>query len=153
MNIEYILPDQSTKLATKEEHSYIPPGNCSANLASCREKGILKLILVIFCISWKLAIGSINDIYETLTRFLSIKLCKWRQRRNIHTFPLVIAQPILHPVERYLVIQQENKRKAFFMFVFSSWPNVHYFITVTDKLYIRCTSRPDRDSNSQHQWW
>jgi hypothetical protein len=39
-------------------------------------KGILKLILVIFCISWKLAIGSINDIYETLTRFLSMKLCK-----------------------------------------------------------------------------
>ena len=36
----------------------------------------LKLILVIFCISWKLAIGSINDIYETLTRFLSMKLCK-----------------------------------------------------------------------------
>ena len=35
-------------------------------------KGILKLILVIFCISWKLAIGSINDIYETLTRFLSV---------------------------------------------------------------------------------
>jgi hypothetical protein len=35
-------------------------------------KGILKLILVIFCISWKLAI----DIYETLTRFLSMKLCK-----------------------------------------------------------------------------
>jgi hypothetical protein len=32
-------------------------------------KGILKLILVIFCISWKLAIGSINDIYVTLTRF------------------------------------------------------------------------------------
>jgi hypothetical protein len=30
--------------------------------------------LVIFCISWKL--GSINDIYETLTRFLSMKLCK-----------------------------------------------------------------------------
>jgi hypothetical protein len=29
-------------------------------------KGILKLILVILCISWKLAIGSINDIYETL---------------------------------------------------------------------------------------
>jgi hypothetical protein len=41
-----------------------------------RVKGILKLILVIFCISWKLAIGSINDIYETLTRFLSMKLCK-----------------------------------------------------------------------------
>jgi hypothetical protein len=39
-------------------------------------KGILKLILVIFCISWKLAVGSINDIYETLTRFLSMKLCK-----------------------------------------------------------------------------
>ena len=39
-------------------------------------KGILKLILVIFCISWKLAIGSINDIYETLTRFLSMKFCK-----------------------------------------------------------------------------
>ena len=39
-------------------------------------KGILKLILVIFCISWKLAIGYINDIYETLTRFLSMKLCK-----------------------------------------------------------------------------
>ena len=39
-------------------------------------KGILKLILVIFCISWKLAIGSINDIYETLTRFLSMKLCE-----------------------------------------------------------------------------
>jgi hypothetical protein len=39
-------------------------------------KGILKLILVIFCISWKLAIGLINDIYETLTRFLSMKLCK-----------------------------------------------------------------------------
>jgi hypothetical protein len=39
-------------------------------------KGILKLILVIFCISWKLATGSINDIYETLTRFLSIKLCQ-----------------------------------------------------------------------------
>jgi hypothetical protein len=34
-------------------------------------KGILKLILVIFCISWKLAIGSIN------TRFLSMKLYKW----------------------------------------------------------------------------
>ena len=34
-------------------------------------KGILKLILVIFCISWKLAIGSINDIYETLTRFFT----------------------------------------------------------------------------------
>ena len=34
-------------------------------------KRILKLILVIFCISWKLAIGSINDIYETLTRFFS----------------------------------------------------------------------------------
>ena len=33
-------------------------------------KGILKLISVTFCISWKLAIGSINDIYETLTRFL-----------------------------------------------------------------------------------
>jgi hypothetical protein len=32
--------------------------------------------LVIFYISWKLAIGSINDIYETLTRFLSMKLCK-----------------------------------------------------------------------------
>jgi hypothetical protein len=31
-----------------------------------------ELILVIFCISWKLAIGSINDIYETLTRLLSI---------------------------------------------------------------------------------
>jgi hypothetical protein len=31
--------------------------------------------LVIFCISWKLTIGSINDIYETLTRFLSMKLC------------------------------------------------------------------------------
>ena len=44
----------------------------------CRKhiKGILKLILVIFCMSWKLAIGSINDIYETLTRFLSMKLCK-----------------------------------------------------------------------------
>ena len=41
-----------------------------------RFKGILKLILVIFCISGKLAIGSINDIYETLTRFLSMKLCK-----------------------------------------------------------------------------
>jgi hypothetical protein len=27
-------------------------------------------------ISWKLAIGSINDIYETLTRFVSMKLCK-----------------------------------------------------------------------------
>ena len=40
-------------------------------------KGILKLILVIFCISWKLAIGSINDIYETLTRFLSMNLCKF----------------------------------------------------------------------------
>ena len=39
-------------------------------------KWILKLILVIFCISWKLVIGSINDIYETLTRFLSMKLCK-----------------------------------------------------------------------------
>ena len=39
-------------------------------------KEILKLILVIFCISWKLAIGSINDIYEAITRFLSIKLCK-----------------------------------------------------------------------------
>jgi hypothetical protein len=37
-------------------------------------KWILKLVLVIFCISWKLAIGSINDIYETLTRFLSMKL-------------------------------------------------------------------------------
>ena len=44
----------------------------------CRKhiKGILKLILVIFCMSWKLAIGSINDIYVTLTRFLSMKLCK-----------------------------------------------------------------------------
>jgi hypothetical protein len=41
-----------------------------------RLKGILKLILVIFCISWKLAIGSINDIYETSTRFLAMKLCK-----------------------------------------------------------------------------
>ena len=39
-------------------------------------KGILKLILVIFCIWCKLAIGSINDIYETLTRFLSMELCK-----------------------------------------------------------------------------
>ena len=39
-------------------------------------KGILKLILVIFFISWKLATGSMNDIYETLTRFLSMKLCK-----------------------------------------------------------------------------
>ena len=39
-------------------------------------KGILKLILVIFCISWKLAIGSINDIHETLTQFLSMKVCK-----------------------------------------------------------------------------
>jgi hypothetical protein len=27
-------------------------------------------------VSWKLGIGSINDIYETLTRFLSMKLCK-----------------------------------------------------------------------------
>jgi uncharacterized membrane protein len=34
-------------------------------------KGLLKLIFVIFYISWTLAIGSINDIYETLTRFLS----------------------------------------------------------------------------------
>ena len=44
----------------------------------CRKhiKGILKLILVICCMSWKLAIGSINDIYETLTQFLSMKLCK-----------------------------------------------------------------------------
>jgi hypothetical protein len=39
-------------------------------------KGILKLILVIFCITWKLAIGSINDIYGTLTRFLSMQLIK-----------------------------------------------------------------------------
>jgi hypothetical protein len=29
-----------------------------------------------FFVSWKLAIGLINDIYETLTRFLSMKLCK-----------------------------------------------------------------------------
>ena len=37
---------------------------------------VSELILVIFCISSKLAIGSITDIYETLTRFLSMKLCK-----------------------------------------------------------------------------
>ena len=39
-------------------------------------KGILKLILVIFCISWKLAIGSMimNDIYETLTQVLYARL-------------------------------------------------------------------------------
>jgi hypothetical protein len=39
-------------------------------------KGILKLILVIFLYLMKTCNGSINDIYETLTRFLSMKLCK-----------------------------------------------------------------------------
>jgi hypothetical protein len=52
-------------------------GWCNARFYNINNiKGILKLILVIFCISWKLAIGSIDDIYETLTQFLSMKLCK-----------------------------------------------------------------------------
>jgi hypothetical protein len=48
---------------------FLPP-RYNWNIVESCFKGILKLILVIFCISWKLAIGSINDIYETLTRFL-----------------------------------------------------------------------------------
>jgi hypothetical protein len=45
---------------------YLSAKTTTANLTF---KGILKLILDFFCISWKLAIGSINDIYETLTQF------------------------------------------------------------------------------------
>ena len=50
--------------------------NNFSHLKHCHIKGKLQFILVIFCISWKLAIGSINNIYETLTQFLSMKLCK-----------------------------------------------------------------------------
>jgi hypothetical protein len=34
------------------------------------------------------------------------------------------------------VIQQENKRKAFFMFVFSSWPNVHYPLGILNNFLV-----------------
>jgi hypothetical protein len=37
---------------------------------------VTKVVYFQFNFSWKLAIGSINDIYETLTGFLSMKLCK-----------------------------------------------------------------------------
>jgi hypothetical protein len=64
-------------------------------------KGILKFILVIFYISWKLAIGSINDIYETLTRFLSMKLCKSDIIRS------------------YLAVFANN-------WMFASWTKIHF---------------------------
>jgi hypothetical protein len=64
-------------------------------------KGILKLILVIFCISWKLAIGSINDIYETLTRFLSMKLCKW------HNSLIILSYLAVFPIIKFLLPGQK----------------------------------------------
>ena len=64
-------------------------------------KGILKLILVIFCISWKLAIGSINDIYETLTRFLSMKLCKW------HNSLIILSYLAVFPIIEFLLPGQK----------------------------------------------
>ena len=61
-------------------------------------KGILKLILVIFCISWKLAIGSINDIYETCNPvFMNETLQKWHNSLIILSylavFPLIEFLP------------------------------------------------------------
>jgi hypothetical protein len=91
---------ESGKCLRVEHHIYLQTVVSVSKHYKDLLKGILKLILVIFCISWKLAIGSINDIYITLTQFLSMK-SKW------HNLLIILSYLAVFPIIEFLLPGQK----------------------------------------------